>query len=103
MSIIVYSDIEIKNGMYYYDTKKSAWFGHWRSNSKIVNSGYPKSGALESVLTKIAIKSGYSKEIFIKKTIKNNHTHTENIPKKKTEKRKKTVSKKQNSTFISLF
>jgi len=103
MSIIVYSDIEIKNGMYYYDTDKFAWFGHWRSNSKIVNSGYPKSNVLGLALTKIAIKKGYPKEIFNRKKIKHTSTHTEIVSKPKPQKNKKSVSKKQNSTFISLF
>ena len=103
MKIIVYSDVEIKNGMYYYDTNEHTWFGHWRSNSKVVDSGYPKNDIIQSILTKIAIKKGYPKEIFSNKNIKNTSTHTESVPKPKKQTNKKTVTKKQNSTFISLF
>ena len=103
MNIIVSSDIEIKNGLYYYDTVECCWFGHWRSHSKTVCDGYPKNDIIQAVLTKVAIKDGYPRDIFKKKKVETTVIKTETVVQPKTEKPKKKPVKKQSSSFISLF
>ena len=103
MNIVVFSDIETRlGGRYYYDLNKKCWFGHWSSNNRVVNTGYPKSDAVQEVLTKIAIKNGYPRSLFRKAKSEKIVVKTQSVQ-SPSEKKKRPVKKKQKSTFISLF
>ena len=104
MNIIVFSDAETREGgEYYYDLDRCCWFGHWSSKSRVINSGYPKSPHMQALLTKIAIKNGYPRDIFKKKKVETTIIKTQTTVQPKTEKPKKKSVKKQSSSFISLF
>lgn len=105
-SIIVCSDAEHIGSYYYFNTEDCLWYGDQKSKLLVVKRKVPRPDYMQRILTKIAIKMGYPKEIFRAKKIEHTHTHT--VPKSKqsnpkASKKKNTAPKKQNSTFISLF
>ena len=104
--IVVPCNSEYYGSYYYFNTKECLWFGHIKSEIMVVKRKIPRPDYMQKILTKIAIKMGYPKEIFRAKKIEHTHTHT--VPKSKqgkpkASKKKNTVSKKQSSTFVSLF
>ena len=101
--IVISCDAEHLGSFYYYNEKDGNWYGHWKSSMSIVTNGKPTSEIMKKIITKLAIKQGYPKEIF--KFTPKEKTPTLMHTQKKTAPSKKSVAKPKakNSTFVSLF
>ena len=103
--VVIRCDMEYPNSYYYFNNEDGQWYGHKKSHFLVMHDKSPVLGAMSKILTKLAIKQGYPREIFKVAKTKNIvvHTHTKSLSKPNKKSSKPKNSKPKNSTFISLF
>ena len=101
--IVIGCDAEHLGSFYYYNEEDGNWYGHWKSSFLVVKRGQPTSEIMKKILTKLAVKQGYPREIF--KFTPKVDTPMFTQTQKKSAPKKKSVAKPKpkNSTFVSLF